>query len=649
MSPRPGEGGRGRARFPGTPLPWLAALLLLYLLAPLGAFVTWAAGAPRGAPAAPGVGDALIVSLETATIATAIITVLGVPLAYLLAQTHGRIATLLGMAVQLPLALPPLMSGILLLYIVGPYAPLGRLFGGRLTDHAAGIVLAQVFVAAPFLVIAARSAFAAVDPDLSDVAATLGHGRLSRFARVALPGAAPGIRAGLLLAWLRAFGEFGATVVLAYHPYSLPVYTYVQFGSTGLSATLLPVAVSLAAAVAVLTVNHCTAHLRLPRRRTALPAPRAPRVRTSARLAFDLHAQSGGFHLRVAYAARGRHLAILGPSGAGKSLTLRLVAGLTRPADGYVRLDDDDLTALPPERRGVGYVPQDASLIPHLAVWQQITFGTGTATDSALAAYWLGRLGLDGLQHRLPHQLSGGQRRRVALARALARDPRLLLLDEPFTGLDTLVRDELRWELRRLQQGTAAATVIVTHDPQDAALLSDDILILAHGRLLQAGDQRTVFSHPATPEVARLLGIRNLHTGRLTGPHTLDVDGARVTVPATGLPAGTPVAWCIRPEDIRLTDTGGHPAAIIDTVHLGPITEIRALLANGHEMSIALTPQDVPAVPADCRLHLPPEAITVWPAPADSIQHPLALRAGRSRLTEGAAGTTPGLGPGDPP
>ncbi|MFL4907195.1 ATP-binding cassette domain-containing protein [Streptomyces sp. MMS24-I2-30] len=648
MSPRPVEQGRGRVRFLGTPLPWLAALLLLYLLAPLGAFVTWAAGAPRGALTAPGVGDALIVSLETATIATAVITVLGVPLAYLLAQAHGRTAALLGMAVQLPLALPPLMSGILMLYIVGPYAPLGRLFGGRLTDHAAGIVLAQVFVAAPFLIIAARSAFAALDPDLADVSATLGHGRLSRFVRVALPGAAPGIQAGLLLAWLRAFGEFGATVVLAYHPYSLPVYTYVQFGSTGLAATLLPVAVSLAAAVAVLAVNHCTAHLRLPhRRRTAPPAPRAPRARTSPRLAFDLRARSGSFHLRVAHTARGRHLAILGPSGAGKSLTLRLVAGLIRPDEGYVRLDDDDLTALPPERRGVGYVPQDVSLIPHLAVWQQVTFGVDT--DPALAAYWLRRLDLDGLQHRLPHQLSGGQRRRVALARALARDPRLLLLDEPFTGLDTLVRDELRWALRRLQQGIAPTTVIITHDPQDAALLAEDILILAHGRLLQAGDQREVFAHPATPEAARLLGIRNLHTGRLTGPHTLDVDGAHLTVTATGLPAGTPVAWCIRPEDIQLTATGGHPATIIDTVHLGPVTEIRALLANGHEMSITVTPQDISATTDGCRIHLPPEAITVWPAPADSVQHPLASRTSRRQPAEGATGTTPRCGPGSPP
>ncbi|MHB8452871.1 MAG: molybdate ABC transporter permease subunit, partial [Mycobacteriales bacterium] len=142
-------------------------------------------------------------SLLTATVATAVIAVTGVPLAYLLARPRGWVARVLGVAVALPLALPPLVSGILLLLVVGPYTPLGRLAGGRLTDDLAGIVIAQVFVAAPFLIISARSAFAAVDPGLAEAARTLGHGPWSRFSRVAVPTAAAGIRAGLLLAWLR--------------------------------------------------------------------------------------------------------------------------------------------------------------------------------------------------------------------------------------------------------------------------------------------------------------------------------------------------------------------------------------------------------------------------------------------------------------
>jgi ABC-type sulfate transport system permease component len=138
-----------------------------------------------------------------ATISAALIAVFGIPLAYTLARSHGRIAAAVGVLVQLPLALPPLMSGILLVYLVGPYSTVGGWFDGRLIDSLAGVVIAQTFVASPFLVVAARSAFAALDPALEEVAATLGHRGLARFALVSLPAAGAGVRAGLLLSWLR--------------------------------------------------------------------------------------------------------------------------------------------------------------------------------------------------------------------------------------------------------------------------------------------------------------------------------------------------------------------------------------------------------------------------------------------------------------
>ncbi|MGH9073612.1 MAG: molybdate ABC transporter permease subunit, partial [Acidimicrobiales bacterium] len=240
----------GKAQWRG-PLPWLGGLLALYLLVPIAALLPRLGHARFGAP---GLGAALGVSALTATISSALIALGGIPLAYLLSRARGRAAHVLGVAVQLPLALPPLMSGILLIEVVGPYTPLGRALGGRLTDTLAGIVLAQTFVAAPFLIVSARSAFATIDPALTDVAATLGHRHWARFTRVSLPLAAPGIRAGLLLSWLRAFGEFGATIILAYHPYSLPVFTFVQFTGTGLQATLAPTAVALGAAGAVLVL-----------------------------------------------------------------------------------------------------------------------------------------------------------------------------------------------------------------------------------------------------------------------------------------------------------------------------------------------------------------------------------------------------------
>ncbi|MGH9068759.1 MAG: molybdate ABC transporter permease subunit, partial [Acidimicrobiales bacterium] len=245
-----GPGRRGRGPWTG-PLPVLGGLLALYLIVPIVALLPRLGQARFGAP---GLGSALAVSAVTATISSALIAVGGIPLAYLLSRARGRVAQVLGVAVQLPLALPPLMSGILLVEVVGPYTFLGRAFHGSLTDSLVGIVLAQTFVAAPFLIVSARSAFATVDPALLDVAATLGHRHRARFARVSLPLAAPGIRAGLLLSWLRAFGEFGATVILAYHPYSLPVFTFVQFTGTGLRATLAPTAAALGAAGAVLVL-----------------------------------------------------------------------------------------------------------------------------------------------------------------------------------------------------------------------------------------------------------------------------------------------------------------------------------------------------------------------------------------------------------
>ncbi|HEX5119282.1 MAG TPA: ATP-binding cassette domain-containing protein [Pseudonocardiaceae bacterium] len=621
---RPGGAKPGRrsgsSRRPGTgplrtPLPWLAALLVLYLVVPLAAFVLRIPGTPASAMAAPGVGEALWISVLSASIATGIITVLGVPLGYLLAHSRGRLSTVISVLIQLPLALPPLISGILLIYLVGPYSPIGQLFSSGLTDNLTGIVLAQMFVAAPFLVVSARAAFATVDPALEDVAATLGHGPMSRAVRISFPAAFGGIRAGMLLAWLRAFGEFGATVVLAYHPYSLPVFVYVQFSSgSGLPSTTIPVAVTLAAAALVLLLADRWPGRRQRRRGAVrdLPEPRPPAAAVSPRLDFELRATLGEFHIDVAHAGSGRHLAILGPSGAGKSATLRMLAGLLRAESGYVRLDGRDVLGLPAERRGVGYLPQDSTLVPHLRVWQQVTFGIGA--DPALGAYWLHRLKLDGLADRYPNQISGGQGRRVAMARALVRQPQLLLADEPFTGLDTPVRDELRRVLRAMQRDTALTTVLVTHDPQEAALLSDEVVLFVDGRVLQSGPTEQVLAHPASPVAASLLGIRNIGPGVLESPRQLLAGGLRVELAGSAGPAGTQVTWCVPPEDVDIDAPDGHPAVVLDVVHLGPLVELVVALSGGGELTATVPAGGpVPGVGESCRVSLPPESVTVWP------------------------------------
>lgn len=600
---------RGAGR--GSPLRFLGVLLAAYLAVPMLAFLVRFAGSSQRSAGTPGLAAALEVSVVSATISAAIIAVCGIPLAHWLARSTGGVAQVIGVLVQLPLALPPVMAGVVLVYLVGPYTWLGRLFGGGLTDSVTGIVLAQTFVAAPFLVIAARSAFASVDPGLEEVAATLGLRPLRRFWRVSLPAALPGIRAGLLLTWLRALGEYGATVLLAYNPHSLPVLTYVDFSAGGLAPTQAPTFAAIALALLAFLLSRVRRPRRL-RHRIDLPAPSHPAPSEPAPVGLDIAARVGDFELGLAYAAATHRLAILGASGAGKSMTLRTLAGLL-PADARVSLAGVPLGG-PVEHRHVGYVAQAAGLPPHLSVAEQVLLGRHV--DPGVARWWLDALRLDALEDRLPHQLSGGQRRRVALAQALARQPRVVLLDEPFAGLDAPVRDALRRELRRLQHAVGLSTVLVTHDPEEAALLADEVMVIGEGRLLQAGPVADVFARPASREVAALLGIANLARGSLTHGG-IDVGGHFVAV-RTELPVGTSVNWCVRPESVRLLRAGGIPATVLDGVDLGAVVEVTVALPDG-------TPMEVRggvelrragfAAGERCGVQIPAAEVTLWPDP----------------------------------
>ena len=595
------------------PLPWLGAILGIYLAVPLVAFaIRFARSSQRGF-GEPGLAGALYVSTACATISLAIIAAFGIPLAYLLARSRGRLVGALGVLVHLPLALPPVMSGILLVYLVGPYTTLGRLFGGHLTNSMAGIVLAQTFVAAPFLVITARAAFAGVDPGLLDVAATLGHKEFSRFSRVAVPVAATGIRAGLVLAWLRAFGEYGATVVVAYHPFTLPVYTFNQFSMAGLPTTQAPTALALLAALVVVLVGRA----RLPTRPTApLPVPTPPvAVGAPATVAFDLSERLGAFRLEAAWHPQSRYLAIVGPSGSGKSTVLRALAGVGETDPGSITIGGREISEVPPEDRRIGYVAQGFSLFPHLRVREQLLFAKGASPGEA--AYWLEQLGLAGLENRLPRELSGGQRQRVALAQALCRSPDLLLLDEPFSALDAPVRRDLRAELRKLQRRNGVSTVLVTHDPEEAAVLAEEIMVLIDGQPAQAGPRRLVYGRPRSPTVGRLLGVENMYAGTTAEGGLLVPEDIHVLAcGADTLGPGVPVWWSIRPERIELgpPNSGDLPANVIDITDLGSVVDVEVQLGN----ALTLRVRTFHAVEeGPCSLRLPADAIDVWPATPD--------------------------------
>ena len=605
-----------------SPLLWLGGLLVVYLGYPLVAFVVRFITSPQRGFHVPGLFPALWISVSGATVSLAIVTVLGVPLAYLLARSSGPIAMIVGTIVQIPLALPPLMSGIVLVYLIGPYTFLGQLFGEHLTDSFVGVIIAMSFVSSPFLIVASRAAFASLDTGMLDVAATLGHSDASRFVRVAIPTAGHGIRAGMLLTWLRAFGEYGAVVILAYNPASLPIYTENQFSGRGLPTTLAPTALALGVAVIVVLLSRV--HVAKPAsRRPGAPEPRAPETVTPRPVRFDIDHHLGTFHLAFAHESATTHLGILGPSGSGKTALLRCLAGLNGASPGPVWYGDEMMQHVPVERRGVGYVAQGFSLYPRMSVWRHMTFAGATPE---LSAYWIEHLRLQGLEDRLPADLSGGQRQRVGLAQVLCSSPKVLLLDEPFSALDMPVRLELRRELRRLQKETGLATVLVTHDPEEAAFLSDELIVLADGAVLQSGSSRTVFSRPASAEVARLLGVENMNVGTMSTSSTIDVGGGLLSVPVTEIAVGTAVWWSIAPERVRVSSAADDPSSdpadallgtVVDVADMGSTYDIFVHVVDGVEVLARTRGALEVEVGSRCRIELDRSAVSLWEAPSD--------------------------------
>jgi ABC-type Fe3+/spermidine/putrescine transport system ATPase subunit/ABC-type sulfate transport system permease component len=611
------------------PIRWLGALLILYLAYPVGAFAVRVVSGHNEGWNVPGLWSALVVSVEGASISLLIGVVVGIPLAYALARHRGWLSSALTVIVQFPLAVPPLISGILLIYIVGPYTFLGQLSGERLTQTMFGVVIAMSFVSAPFLVVVARSAFRAVDPALGDVAATLGHGPFARFLRVDVPAASDGLRTGMVLMWLRAFGEYGTTVVLAYHPYSLPIYVDNLFSSAPLSQAEAPTLLAFCVAALAVVIGRVRRPARV--RHRPIPAPLAPVPTPPKPVGFDIDATVGTFRLTVAHPENTYRLAVVGPSGSGKSVTLRALAGLLGPAAGTVTYGGVDVSRVAPEQRRLGYVPQGFGLIPGRTVWQQAVFGVHA--DPARAAWWLRTLHLDGLLDRLPEQLSGGQRQRVSLARALAGDPQVVLLDEPFSALDAPVRAELRREFRRLQREVNLSTVLVTHDPEEAAMLADEIVVVKDGHVLQSGRCREVYRRPASAEIGRLLGIDNLFEGLAGADGALLAGGDRgLGAPVgfvTGLPAGARLLWQVPPEGLRVCIgpalSGANGSAVdfgqgrvTDVVDLGRTVEVVVALASGIELRARTLEVPELGVGDACRVETDAEAVSVWSAPETS-------------------------------
>ena len=320
----------------------------------------------------------------------------------------------------------------------------------------------------------------------------------------------------------------------------------------------------------------------------------------------------------------GEFVTFLGPSGCGKSTALNLLAGLLAPSAGEIWLDDERLDPLPPERRGFGMVFQSYALFPHLSVFDNVAFGLDVrrvprAEGGERVRRMLALVKLAGFETRYPAQLSGGQQQRVAIARALVIEPRVLLLDEPLSNLDAKLRLEMRAEIKRLHQGLGLTSIYVTHDQAEALSLSDRIVVMREGRVMQVGVPADIHDRPRNLFVADFVGYRNVLPLRITargadGMVTAEGGGLRLRG-RCDLPPGGAVLAAVRPEDLRLTDDAGGPSVARGIVRLveyqGREYDVEVALESGAVLKARLP--TAPKVGSVVGLALHPTRVVLLP------------------------------------
>jgi ABC-type Fe3+/spermidine/putrescine transport system ATPase subunit len=291
----------------------------------------------------------------------------------------------------------------------------------------------------------------------------------------------------------------------------------------------------------------------------------------------------------------GEFVSLLGPSGSGKTTLLNICAGYIEPSAGKLEVNGKDVTTLPARKRNMGMVFQNYALFPHMSVFENIAYGLRARhmaeeeitrrVGTALAS-----MRLTGFESRATGSLSGGQQQRIALARAMVIEPDILLMDEPLGALDRQLRKEVQLEIRRMHQASPRTTLYVTHDQEEALVMSDRIAVMHRGRIVQIGRAEQLYHRPANTFVASFLGESNLLSGSLlgigSGRATLAVDGLPQPVEgvaAGGLALGGACAALIRPEQIRIVKDG-LPARVVERVFIGEIVALRLRLDCGLEL-----------------------------------------------------------------
>ena len=578
---RPVRALLGRGRAARSPLPVLVTALavlggcaIVLPLVGMGTRVSW--GQLPQLLATPSAQAALWLSIRTCLSSTVVCVVLGVPLALLLARSWPgvRIARILTV---LPMTMPPVVAGIALLSTLGNRGLLGahlKEWGVPIAFSTTAVVIAQVFVSMPFLVVTLEAALRSRDKRAEVTARSLGAGPWRVLAQVTLPLATPALARGTALALGRSLGEFGATIAFAGSKEgvtrTMPLAIYLEREKdTATSLALAAVLIGLSFVIVGATNIDWgrVASRLLPRRGlrgrqdhdAAASEPRGAQVSTQGgderipesprdggrgqdlQVAFELPERDVVIDLEV---EAGRTTALIGPNGSGKSTVCSVVAGLLDAENGQVvlggRVLDGPGGFVRAGRRRVALLSQEPGVFTHMSVLGNVVFalrcqGVSRAEATRRARAELAAVGADHLASRPGGALSGGQAARVALARALATVPRLLVLDEPMAALDVTARQEMRRLVARRCAEEGLTLLLVTHDVLDLTALAEDVVVLDRGRVVEQGPTARVLSAPRSDFVAHLTG-----TAVLTGVIDGDAEAPGLRLPSGQVVHGRP-------------------------------------------------------------------------------------------------------------
>ncbi len=452
----------------------------------------------------------------------------------------------------LPLVLPPTVVGFFLLVILGRRSFIGHALeqiGIVIVFSWPATVIAATVVAFPLMYRTTLGAFEQVNPNLLDAARTLGASEGTVFRRVLLPQAAPGVLAGTVLAFARAMGEFGATLMVAGNipgrTQTIPIAIFSAAEGGDMRAALLWVSLIVVLSLAIIRLLHWERKTRKASPfqtaypLAASPAPQAQFPRkadegaASASLEIRVEKALETFNLEAGFLAGRGAVGLLGASGAGKSMTLRMIAGIVAPDRGRIALNGrvlyDSATGrhIPAAQRKIGFVFQDYALFPRMTVAENVGFGLGRLPErerQARVQRQLERMHIAELADRYPAQISGGQRQRVAIARSMAIEPDALLLDEPFAALDPHLRRQMEEQLRETLADYNGVVIFVTHDMEEAFRFCSDLLVLDGGKVIASGPKHQLFERPRSVAAARLTGCKNIAQARRTAGNRIAVD-----------------------------------------------------------------------------------------------------------------------------